>query len=155
MRMRFVLGALFLAVFVPSLAHAYCGVRINGKWEYSGGTCADWNDYAQNSGDNGFACFNFGTAVQIVRHSPTEVSIVGSSGQQMPLASDAMQRAFDRVVRKALAHKPPQRILIRDDHGVISNQRLAEISKRTGAKIVNAGRGVRRRTQHRTPNRMD
>jgi len=141
MRVRFVLGALLLAVFLPSLARAYCGVRIDGKWEYSGGTCADWNDYAQNSGDSGFACFNFGVAVQLVRHSPNEVSIVGSSGQQMPLASDAMQRAFDRVAPKALAHKPPQRIMIRDDHGVISNQRLAEISKQTGARIVSAGPG--------------
>jgi hypothetical protein len=134
-------SAVLLAIFLPSLASAYCGVRINGKWMYSGGTCADWNDYAKNSGDQGFACFNFGVADEIVRNSPTSVQIETPSGRGLPLGSDAMQRAFNKVARQALTQKPPKRIVIRDDHGVISNRRLALISKETGARIVNARRG--------------
>jgi len=140
-RIGSVAGAILLAVFLPSLAHAYCGVRINGKWQYSGGTCADWNDYAQNSGDSGFACFNFGVADTITRHSPTSVLISTPSGQARPLASDSMQRAFDKVAQRAMAERPPKRIVIKDDHGVISNKRLAQISKETGAKIVDARSG--------------
>ena len=142
-RIGSVAGAVLLAVFLPSFASAYCGVRINGKWMYSGGTCAGWNDYAKNSGDSGFACFNFGVADMITRHSPTSVLISTPSGQAMPLASDAMQRAFDRVARQAMAERPPKRIMIKDDHGAISNQRLDQISKETGARIVNARRGGR------------
>ena len=140
-RIGSVVGAMLLAVFLPSLASAYCGVRINGKWEYSGGTCADWNDYAKNSGDSGFACFNFGVADTITRHSPSSVLISTPSGRALPLASDSMQRAFNRLAQQAMAARPPKRIVIRDDHGVISNQRLEQISKQTGARIVNAGRG--------------
>jgi hypothetical protein len=139
-RIGSVAGAIMLAVFLPSMALAYCGVRINGKWMYSGGTCADWNDYAQNSGDNGFACFNFGVADSISRISPTSVMISTPSGRKMPLASDTMQRAFNRVARQAMTAQHPKRIEIRDDHGVISNQRLAQISKETGAKVVAARR---------------
>jgi hypothetical protein len=148
-RIGSVAGAILLAVFLPSLASAYCGVRINGKWQYSGGTCADWNDYAKNSGDSGFACFNFGVADTITRHSPTSVLISTPSGQALPLASDSMQRAFDRVARRAMAQRPPKRIMIKDDHGVISNERLDQISKETGARVLNARRGGAKLRSHR------
>ena len=147
-RIGSIVGAILLVVFLPSLANAYCGVRINGKWQYSGGTCADWNDYATGGGDPGFACFNFGVAVTLTRTSPTDVQISTPSGQSVPLASDSMQRAFDRVAQRAMANKRPKRIVIKDDHGVISNRRLAQISKETGARIVDAERGGRNHGPH-------
>jgi len=147
-RIGSVVGAILLVVFLPSLASAYCGVRINGKWQYSGGTCADWNDYATGGGDPGFACFNFGVAVTLTRTSPTVVQISTPAGKELPLASDAMQRAFNKVARQAMASRPPKRIVIKDDHGVISNQRLARISKETGARIVDAERGGGKHRPH-------
>lgn len=146
------MAGLLMLLLTPTLAQAArCFVNLYGQWYEWQGACSDWAAYfnAGYGGDHG-GCMYLSSitpaggsadrptlnVVSIVKYSATDVRLVSASGQEIPLASDSMQRQFDRIAPQML--KRPSRIEIPNDKGVISSDRLTQLSKATGARLSDA-----------------
>jgi len=123
-----------------TLMYAWCFVSWDTdpprKWYYCPCSCKDFDNASGAAACFGGAPTEKPMGGTIVRHSPTDVRYVPKSGAEMQFASDAMQAQFDK--RNPAIVKTGPRIVIRDDNGVISDARLQELSKLTGATIVTA-----------------